>query len=203
MDVKGEGRSARAASTEDRRPRGWPTSVVKLAALAVGGTVCMVVTMSLVGLVTGNPWVALVVAVVVTIGLPLLVADRLLPDDGSARPGMVTDVTAVMWMLGATAAVALGPSALRGPLEQYALGLDAAGWVRTAWATRWAAGVPTPGPAVVEEAVVSVEPGDPSPTVDPEPTSPAAGAEFTAAPRRPSAPCSPPPRCSRPGRHRW
>lgn len=52
--------------------------------------------MALVGIFTDNHWVRLIVALVVAVGLPLFVVDRLLPDDNvkSAR-GMPTDTLAL------------------------------------------------------------------------------------------------------------
>lgn len=187
MDAKGVSRSAPAATVADRRGPGPLTSLVKLVALVVGGVVSVMVTMSLVGLVTDNVWIELAVALVVVVGLPLLVADRLLPRDGSARPGLVGDVLAVMWMGGATAAMALGTSALQGPLEQQALRFDEHRWARSAWATRWAAGVPTPASEPVVDDAATIAAAEPVPTsakVEPAPVGPAAGAEFTPAPEQ-------------------
>jgi serine protease Do len=179
MDAKGVDRPASAL--------GWLTGPVKLVALVVGATVSIVALMSLVGLLTDNLWIELGAAVVIAVGGPLLAADRLLPKDGSSRPGLVTDVLSVSWMAGATAVVMLGTTALRSPLEQQALRLDEHGWARTAWGARWVAEVPTPVvEPVVEDAVIPVvaklDPVEASAPKEPAPVGPAAGAEFTPAP---------------------
>jgi len=55
--------------------------------------------MALVGLVTDNGWARAIVALLVAVLLPAFIADRLLPDDGEARPkGLVSDVLATTWM---------------------------------------------------------------------------------------------------------
>lgn len=192
MDEKGAGRSAPPASSRNRSILGWMTSPLKLVAFVVGAMVSVVVLMSLVGLFTDNVWIELGVAVVVMVGAPLLAADRLLPDDGSPRPGLVSDVVALMWMAGATAGVVLGSSALQGPLEQQALRFDGQGWAQAAWGTRWAADVPTPGPETEgspqdEPEATVVATATPTPTVEPtkvEGEGKAAGAEFTPAPKQ-------------------
>ncbi|MCX4244110.1 trypsin-like peptidase domain-containing protein [Paraliomyxa miuraensis] len=183
MSSKGDGRKDSTAPAG--RGRGWITGLVKLVALAVGAVISVVVSMSLVGLLTDNVWVQLGVAVVVTGGLPLLMADRLLPDDGSSRPGLVTDVAAVTWMGGATAAVALGTSMLQGPLSEQASRFDAQGWNHVAWGTRWVAGVQTPtaaSPAASEEEAATPAATEPPVEVEAVDAAPAEGAEFTPAP---------------------
>lgn len=120
---------------------GWLTGPVKLLSIILGIVVSVVVLMSLVGIWTDNPWIQLGVAAVVVTGVPLVVADRLLPKDGSARPGLVSDVLALMWMGGATATVLLGSTVLQSPLEAQAERFEEHGLTRVAWATRWTAGV--------------------------------------------------------------
>lgn len=169
----------------ERRALRWLTGPVKLVALGVGAVISVVALMSLVGLATANVWVQLGVAVVVTGGVPLLLADRLLPDDGSPRPGLVSDVAAVTWMGTATAVLALGTSMLQGPLSEQAVRFDERGWNHVAWGTRWAAGVQAPGseaPAA-SEAEAPAEPApEPAAEVAAAPSGPAEGAEFTPAP---------------------
>ncbi len=180
MDEKGARR---------RTALGWSTAAVKLVALAVGAVVSIIALMSLVGLFTENVWIELGVALVVMVGAPLLAADRLLPNDGSRRPGLVTDVVAMMWMAGASAGVVLGTSALQGPLEQQALRYDAQGWARAAWGTRWVAGLTTPTASAAEQPAAAAEPiaaaavSDPAAPTAPETEGKAAGAEFTPAPK--------------------
>ncbi|MCA9707964.1 MAG: trypsin-like peptidase domain-containing protein [Myxococcales bacterium] len=160
---------------------------MKLVAIAVGVVVSVAVLMSLMGLVTQSVWIQLLVSVVVVMGVPLLVADRLLPKDGSARPGLVSDVLALLWMGGATATVALGSSVLQYPLEAQAERFEEHGWPRVAWATRWTAGVGESDHGSDEAPVAPGEAatleGEPPALAAAEPdAAPAAGAEFTPAP---------------------
>jgi serine protease Do len=188
MNVKGVDRPIPATTSRDRSTLAWLTGPVKLVALAVGAMVSVVALMSLVGLVTDNVWIELGAALVIAVGVPLVAADRLLPNDGSPRPGLVTDVLALMWMAGATAVLVLGTTMLQGPLEQQALRFDAHGWTHAAWGTRWAASVPTPVvEPVVEpsaEVAVATEPTPVSAPAEPTPVTPAPGAEFTPAPKQ-------------------
>ena len=78
----------------------------------------------------------MVLAAIVAVGLPLLLVDRLLPKDGGSRPGLLTDVAALLWMGIATGAVAAGTTSMRAPLEAEAVRLDDAGMKRSAWAMR-------------------------------------------------------------------
>jgi serine protease Do len=172
-------RSLLAAGGTGSRATGWAGLLVKLVALGVGGAFGLLIATSLLGLFIDAGWARVLVAVVLVVGVPLLVVDRLLPVDGSSRPGLVTDVVALMWMAVAAAVVALGPSALRPPLEQQAVRFDEAGWRRAAWVTRWVAGVPTPE-LVQTEALVPATVG--TSTTETQPSKPAAGAEFTPAP---------------------
>jgi serine protease Do len=72
--------------------------VVKLVAMAAGFVGTFIGLMAIVGAFSASGWARSIVALVVSIGVPLLVADRLLPDD-STKPaaGVVTDVLATSW----------------------------------------------------------------------------------------------------------
>lgn len=187
MDAKGAEPTNRAATHGDRRTLRWLTGLVKLVAIVVGAAVSVVALMSVVGLFTENVWIGLGVAVVVLVGVPLVAVDRLLPNDGSPRPGLVTDVLAMAWMGGATATLVLGTSMLQEPLRDEAARFDAQGWNHVAWGTRVAAGTPAPGAETLperEEATPAVDEATPTVAAT-EPaanTAPAAGAEYTPAP---------------------
>jgi hypothetical protein len=83
--------------------------IVKMLALAVGGFVAIVGWMSVFGLVLDNSIVRLVLAILPTLGLGLLVVDRVLKrwstDD---RGGATLDVFAIFFMVQALAFVLLG-----------------------------------------------------------------------------------------------
>ncbi|MEM9452980.1 MAG: trypsin-like peptidase domain-containing protein [Myxococcota bacterium] len=190
-------------SNDDPRPPSlrWLTGPVKLLAITLGIAVSLAVLMSLVGLWTDNLWVQLGVAAVVVAAVPLVVADRLLPKDGSARPGLVSDVLAMIWMGGATATVVLGSTLLQAPLEAQAARFDEHGLSRVAWATRWTAGAH--GPADAAESDAAEPEGKPEEAETPEgkagegkagdvkagegkteqDAAPAEGAEYTPAPK--------------------
>lgn len=189
MDDEGAGRKVLATNRADRPALRWLTGPVKLVAIAVGAVVSVVALMSLVGLFTDSVWIELGVAAVVIGGAPLLLADRLLPDDGSPRPGLVTDVMAITWMGAATAVIVLGTSMLQGPLQAQAERFDAKGWNHVAWGTRWVAGAKAPSdttPHAEDGGEASSTSETPAQTVAavpaPEHAAPAAGAEYTPAP---------------------
>ena len=66
----------------------------------VGLPATMLCVMALVGGVTDNGYARVGVAALIALGLPLFIADRLLPDHNpSAARGLVSDVLTVSWML--------------------------------------------------------------------------------------------------------
>jgi hypothetical protein len=71
---------------------------VKGVAIALGGACTFVTFASLVGLVTGNAWARGLVALALTVALPLFAVDRALPrgDASKARPGLLGDVVALV-----------------------------------------------------------------------------------------------------------
>lgn len=160
----------------------WVTAPVKGLALVVGGCVTMLAGISLIGTVVETVWLQMLLAAIPAVGLPLLVVDRLLPKDGSSRPGLLTDVAALLWMGTATGAVAVGTTSLQEPLQAEAVRLDDAGMKRSAWAMRWMAGVDTPQPVVArtDEASTGAEPDVTDAETPSKSNQP--GAEFTPAP---------------------
>lgn len=78
---------------------GWVTFTVKLLSLAAGAAVGTLSLMSLVGAVTDNGWARVIGALVVLLLPPMLITDRLLPDDPDVKvPGLVTDVFSLSWL---------------------------------------------------------------------------------------------------------
>jgi hypothetical protein len=74
--------------------------LLKLAAFVVGLPAAELAGMALVGGVTDNGYARVLGAAVVVVGLPLVIADRLLPaHDPTRARGLVSDVCAVTWML--------------------------------------------------------------------------------------------------------
>lgn len=75
--------------------------ITRLVGVVLGGFVTLVGMMSLVGFITDNFWARLVVALVVVVGLPAFVSDRLLKRTGlGGGLAMVTDIFAIV-LLGA------------------------------------------------------------------------------------------------------
>lgn len=198
MESMGAGQPTPAAASRDRRALGWLTGPVKLVAVVVGVLGSVVALMSLVGLFVQSVWVQVGAAAVVAALVPFVLADRLLPKDGSARPGLVSDVLALTWMGGTTAAVVLGTTVMQAPLTAQAARFDEQGWSSVAWATRWAAGTETPvavplasgeadaqAHAVVEASSPGADAGG-RPADEPAAAAeaPVEGAEYTPAPAK-------------------
>lgn len=82
--------------------------VLKLAAMVVGLPLAIAVTMTACGAFVSNLWAQLGIALVALVGLPLFIADRLLPDDDpQAGRGIPTDVSAALWLT--VAMLGVGP----------------------------------------------------------------------------------------------
>jgi S1-C subfamily serine protease len=73
--------------------------VLKAAAIGAGAVGTMLGLMGVVGGFVESGWVRVPVAVVVGLGVPLFIADRLLPKDPTKGGfGVVTDVLAILWL---------------------------------------------------------------------------------------------------------
>lgn len=168
-----------AATRSSRVRLRWFTLSLKLVALGVGGAITTLAIAAVLGALTEQLWLALSIAAVVAIVLPLVLADRLLPRSGASRPGLVSDVMASVWMIAAAVVIAIAPSRLQARLGAQAQALDDRGWHRPAWALRWIGELPTPVPVAAEPEAPSVVAS--APVAAPAAT-PAAGAEFTPAP---------------------
>ncbi|MFO7565160.1 MAG: trypsin-like peptidase domain-containing protein [Enhygromyxa sp.] len=140
--------------------------------------------MAMVGSLTENLWVRVLVPTVVLLVIPLLLADRLLPSDPSKRrPGLVRDVIAASTTAAALAVLGASGSVTAEPLRAEAERHDAQGWSRTAWLCRWVAG-PEAASETIElaqvEAPVDEDAGaelEPEPNPEPNPElEPEAGA---------------------------
>ncbi len=153
--------------------------LLKLIALVVGLPVAMLCVMALVGSVTDNGYARIGVALVVTIGLPLFIADRLLPDNNpAAARGLVSDVLCVSWMLVSFLVAGAAHAATRTLLVNEGDRLVRAGYVDFARGAYLLAGVSTtiplpagPDPAGSSSAGPagsgSAAPADAGPASDP------------------------------------
>lgn len=105
-----------AAEEEEGGGLNVAIGVVKTLAIVIGGFLTVITLMSLIGVVVESIWVRGIVALVVAIGVPLFLADRLLPDDDVTKGrGLPTDVVALTWMSVALLYVGLG-GAVTAPL---------------------------------------------------------------------------------------
>ena len=84
--------------------------VLKLAGFVVGLPAAQLAVMAVIGAFTDNGYARVLGAAAVVVGLPLIIADRLLPaHDPSKARGLVSDVCVVTWM-----AITFGLAALAG-----------------------------------------------------------------------------------------
>lgn len=76
-----------------------PRKIVKAIALPIGALGTVLCLMSVAGLISPSIWVRLPAAALLTLAIPAVTADRLLPPDPKARaPGLVSDVFALGWV---------------------------------------------------------------------------------------------------------
>ena len=88
---------------------------IKGAAIVLGGVCTFVSFSSIVGIATGNAWARAGLALVLTVVLPMAAVDRALPkkEAGRARPGLVADVVALVFLAVALLFVGLGQPVTR------------------------------------------------------------------------------------------
>jgi serine protease Do len=115
-----------------------PSKVVKIThgiletlAIIIGFGLTMISLMAIVGLLTDSFWARAGVSALVAIGLPLLITDRLLPeDDATAGRGLFTDVLAILWLGFGLVWMGVGINFTHGMLQAEAdrLGEQGMGW---------------------------------------------------------------------------
>jgi S1-C subfamily serine protease len=141
----------------------FAAGVLKLAAIVLGLPAALLCVMALVGAATDNGYARVIVAAVVVVGLPLVIADRLLPKhDPTGAPGLVSDVCAVTWMAITFGCAAAAGSATRPLLSREGDRLVAEGHGDVARAAYLLAGLriegtaePPPAPAGSGSAAAS------------------------------------------------
>ena len=74
------------------------TGLLKTIALFIGGLLTIISLMAILGLFIGNGWAQLGIALVVALGIPALIADRVLPSDAKKSDGVVSDVYSLIWV---------------------------------------------------------------------------------------------------------
>lgn len=136
---------------------GTVAALVKGIALIVGFVATLLCLMASVGALTPNGYARVLVAIAVAFVIPLVVADRLLPDDPQRAKGLVSDVVALFWLGFALVFAGLLGSSTKGLLTREADRLTTAGWVSLARVTYLLAGL---SPTIPEPVAVVPVPSD-------------------------------------------
>ena len=145
--------------------------VLKLAGIVVGLPAAMICVMALIGGATENGYARFLGALVLVLGLPLFIADRLLPNhDPTKVRGLVSDVLAVSWTLATFVIAAALGGTTRPMLGREGDRLVKAGYPDIARGAFFLAGfdatIPSPEPAPVSSAATSASAVDAGPPVD-------------------------------------
>ena len=135
--------------------------VLKLVCIVAGLSVTVICLMAVVGLLTDNFWARSITALVVAVGLPLLLVDRLLPDDDQKKSrGLPTDVLAVLYIAFPLIFAGLAHSATSGMLAREGDRLTADGWQQLGQGTYWLASVK---PVAAKKRPAPAPPATPTP----------------------------------------
>jgi S1-C subfamily serine protease len=124
----------------DNQIGAYAARAIKILAIIAGAPLALVGAMAAAGLFIDNFWAQLGIAVVVLIGVPALIADRLLPDDLERGRGLASDIFAITWLGAAFAVFGAGISLTRPMLHDEAARLDDADFDHAARAVYWLAG---------------------------------------------------------------
>jgi len=155
--------------------------VLKLAGFVVGLPAAMLCVMAMIGGATENGYVRFLGALVLVLGVPLFIADRLLPNHDPTRArGLVSDVLAVSWTLTTFVIAAALGGTTRPMIGREGDRLVKAGYPDVARGAFLLAGldatIPSPDPAPVASASTSasaalsaapVDAGGPIPVIEP------------------------------------
>jgi len=134
---------------------------VKICAICGGLFATVLALMSIVGAFAQSGWLRLGVALIVAVGLPLLVVDRLLPEDArESAAGLPTDLLALIWLAFPLIFVVALHTTTRPLLLREADRLTAAGWGNVAAGAYWIArgAVTTPPTAPRAKPPVTARP---------------------------------------------
>jgi len=163
--------------------------ILKTITIIVGLMLSQTCLMAVVGMLTGNGWIRGLVALVINLVVPLVVVDRVLPNDDPTRAkGLASDVLALIWFGFPFLFMVAGHSLTRGPLAREAIRYTDAGFGTLGRVTLWLSG----------SAAVASESDSPgvvaSATPSPTPSSTASAALSASASA--SSPVPPPPASS-------
>ena len=126
--------------------------LLKTACILAGLPLTMICVMAMVGAVVDNIWVRLVAAVVVGLVLPLVLVDRVLPEDRARARGLPTDLLAVFYVAIPLVVAGAAHGFSSGLLAREGDRLVGAGWAEVGKVSYWLARVqtttsrPTPTP---------------------------------------------------------
>jgi len=175
--------------------------VTKIVAITVGLFLSVLCLMAVVGILTDNGWARVLIASIVAVVLPLVVADRVLPaNDPASAKGLVSDVLALIWLGFPTLFIIAANGVTRDVMLHEGDRLMQSGWSTTGHLTYLLAGVlavevPKLGPAPEASSASSASATAPVGSAPPAVGSTSAplgsaGAEASAAPPA-SAPPAP------------
>lgn len=166
--------------------------LLKLTGFALGLPAAIITGMALVGALTDNGWARGLGGAIAVLAVPLIIADRLLPEHDPTRArGLVSDVCAVTWTLFVVAATGLGGGATRPLLAREGDRLTAAGYGSFAPVAYFLAGVkvqpaaapPPAGSASASAAAPSGSAAAPPPDAGPASSASAAPSADASAPK--------------------
>ena len=137
--------------------------VVETAAILVGLVLFMVSLMAIIGLFTDNLWARVIPSAIITIALPILITDRLLPesDEIDAGRGIFTDVAAITWFGVGMLIIVVATPYTHSMIEAEADRLDEEGITVISGPIAWMIGdPPVTTSAIDEETTEPQEPAD-------------------------------------------
>jgi S1-C subfamily serine protease len=161
--------------------------ILKVLALAGGAFITVVSLMALAGLYIDNGWARAAIAIVVALGAPLFLVERILARlEPDKMNGVTTDVLAIVYVAFALVFVGAAHASARPLLQDEGQRLERAGMPRMAWTAYLLAGGSPGAPA----AVATAEPAPEAPrAAEPAQQPPEAGAKPPQeAPARPAEP---------------
>lgn len=137
--------------------------LVKTIAVVLGGALTLLSVMALLGRVTDNGWIRFLGGLVLTVGIPAFLVDRVLPKDDMTRvPGLASDVLAVALLGFPLVFVGVLHGSTRKMLLAEADRIESAGYHGVARAAYAIAGVD----AQESSAETNAGPVEPTPTAD-------------------------------------
>jgi S1-C subfamily serine protease len=130
------------------------SGLLKAVAMAIGFVGTLIGLLAAFGALIANGWIVAILAIGVGVGVPLVIADRLLPDNPLEGKGIVTDVFAIAWLGFAFVFTAALQPTTKPLLVGEGDRLTASGWIQLGRAAYFLAGVKAGEPGVPTESPV-------------------------------------------------